>query len=92
MSHALKILLNILHTRIFKKLEENFRGTQWFWKRYTDERGTFWNTGTVSESMLCYLKYLRILSISTKYNTRILRESNIDVKSIRLIVSLHKNQ
>jgi hypothetical protein len=101
MSHALKLLLKIIHTRIYKKIEEDISNTQFGFRDAMGTREALFTFNTLVQR--CYDSNVKLYAcfidkekafdkVRHDKLMEILKSKNIDTKDIRLIENLYWNQ
>lgn len=98
MSHALKIFLKILHTRIFRKLETISGETQFGFKSGVGTREAIFCLNTLVQNCydqrknvyLCFIDYEKAFD-SIKHNElmKVLSKTDVDEKDVRIIRNLY---
>lgn len=101
MSHMLKLFLRILHTRMFRKLEELSGVTQFGFKNGMGTREAVFCLNTLIQNCIDQRKdvYITFIDYEKAFDTvkhdimiKTLQSANIDSRDIRIIQNLYWNQ
>lgn len=101
MSHALKILLRIVHQRIYSKCEQNITDTQFGFRNNMGTREALFGINVLlqrckdvnKDVYLCFLDYNKAFdTVRHEKLLSILNDLNLDNRDIRLIRNLYWNQ